>query len=273
MPSKVDIVVVTYNSAGVLGPTLDQLCRLPGTDVIVVDNKSCDNSAEIAERAGAKVIRNSKNLGFGVGCNIGAAAGEAEFILFVNPDAIVKPKALRAMLEDAERHPEAGAFNPQLINGDGTPYQRGPSILDRRREGPVCFGHGEVDVLSGAVLLCRRAAFEQIGGFDEEIFLFFEDDDLSIRLTTAGWKLRQVGDAVVTHVLGTGSKRSLRICLIKERAFAEAQRYVAAKHGKPLCEVDECSRALRRLLQACVLLDRPRVVRNLGRLQGFLTRT
>ncbi|MEM7177849.1 MAG: glycosyltransferase family 2 protein [Pseudomonadota bacterium] len=270
MPKPVDIVVVSYNSAGVLGPTLAGLCALGAASVTVVDNHSSDDSAAIARDAGADVIENARNLGFGTACNTGAAEGTAGLILFVNPDAEVTPPALEALLDAAERHPDAAGFNPQILNQDGSPYLRGPGLGGRHLPAPEAFADGEIDTLSGAVLLCRRAAFEQIGGFDPQIFLFFEDDDLAMRLRAEGWALRQAGAAHVPHAIGTGSAPALRTLLFKERCFARARRYLAAKHGIAFDRRREALRALRRLILACLTLDRTRVLRNLGRLQGYL---
>ncbi len=270
MPKPVDIVVVSYNSAGVLGPTLARLCSLDAASVTVVDNHSSDDSVAIARAAGAEVIENAQNLGFGTACNQGAASGSAGLILFVNPDAEMTPPALDALLEAAERHPGAAAFNPQILNEDGSPFLRGPGPEGRQLPPPEAFADGEIDTLSGAVLLCRRNAFDQIGGFDPQIFLFFEDDDLAMRLRAQGWALRQVGSAAVPHAIGTGSAPSLRTLLFKERCFAKARRYLAAKHGIAFDRQREVLRALQRLILACLTFDRPRILRNLGRLQGYL---
>ena len=182
-PGRTTIVSVAYNSAGVIG---DMLSSVPsGTPVFVVDNASSDNSAEVAVAAGASVIRLPENQGFGRGCNSGAAKATTEFLLFLNPDASLDADCLEKLEAAADHYATASGFNPAITDKDGSAYfKRGSRLLARRdwmprgRPAADC----EVPVLSGAALFCRRAQFEKIGGYDEAIFLYHEDDDLALRL-------------------------------------------------------------------------------------------
>ncbi|MEM7424141.1 MAG: glycosyltransferase family 2 protein [Pseudomonadota bacterium] len=243
---------------------------LPGTRLIVVDNASSDGSVGIARHHANTVIENTRNLGFGTACNLGADAGSSELILFVNPDAGLGPDALDAMVKAADMWPDTGAFNPQFLGADETPFQRGPGVLPGCTAVPEAFSNDEISILSGAAVLCRRTAFEAIGGFDEQIFLFFEDDDLSIRLRAGGWALRQVGDAHVRHLVGRSSTSSFATRLLKERAFARSELYVAAKHGIRIDRRARALRALRRFVLAVAVFDSDRISRNLGRFRGYI---
>ena len=138
---------------------------------------------------GARVIETGENLGFGTACNRGAEVADTPFVLFLNPDARLLPETLTALLTDAEAHPEAAAFGPCIMDADGTvELPRARTLLD---DGPAMMAEVPkaacaVDFLSGACLLVRHGAFQAIGGFDEAIFLYLEDDDLCLRLRAAG---------------------------------------------------------------------------------------
>jgi GT2 family glycosyltransferase len=211
------VVIVTYNSAHCLPQALHSLPA--GVEAIVVDNASADGSAEIAERLGARVIRNAGNLGFGRACNRGAALARGEFLLFFNPDAVMTPGALEALVGAARDHPEAAAFQANLV-----PPTAAAANVERDGVRPV-------QSLLGAALFVRKAVFDAVGGFDENIFLYFEDTDLSVRLAARGPLLLVLG-APVLHQSGQGAKLSLGQRFTKYRHFAHSRIYFGRKHGQ-----------------------------------------
>jgi GT2 family glycosyltransferase len=234
---KVDVVVVTYNSAAVLEQSLRSIPVF--ANVIVADNGSRDASLAIARSCGATIVENGANLGFGTACNRGAAAGAAELILLLNPDARLMEGALERLLDAAGQHPEAGAFTPRMLRSDGTQSFRSRSFLvaaPRRgvRRPPMPQQDCEIDVFSGAAVLLRRPAFEAVGGFDESIFLYFEDDDLAVRLRAAGWRLRYVHEAVAEHRGAAATSGVSGLSHFKGYHWSLAKAHVADKHGIPL---------------------------------------
>ena len=156
-------IVVAFDSAHVLPDCLAALAR-EGVPVIVVDNGSSDGSAALAESRGARVIRNGRNEGFGRAMNIGVRAAETPFCLLTNPDLVYEPGAVAALLEAAERWPDAGLLAPRIIEPDGrffwqarsllSPYLKNPSGKLSLPEGDCC-----APFLSGASLLVRRDVF------------------------------------------------------------------------------------------------------------------
>jgi len=181
------IVSVTYASAAVLGGMLQSVPA--GVRVVVVDSASSDGTVALARAAGVEVLALPRNLGFGCSCNAGAARATTPWILFQNPDARLAPDCINQLLHATARHPEASAFNPRIRDGHGAPYFKRRAVLLPRsawmpRGSPAA--DCEVAVLSGAALLCARAAFATVGGFDERIFLYHEDDDLALRLQRLG---------------------------------------------------------------------------------------
>jgi N-acetylglucosaminyl-diphospho-decaprenol L-rhamnosyltransferase len=230
--TAVAVVLVTYQSGRDLAMCLGSLERAAGPhplEVVVVDNASTDASVEIARGYGAKVLENHTNQGLSRAINTGVAVTGAPWLLIANPDTWLSPGSLRRLLATATSDPRIGCVGPHLANPDGSDYPTGrrfPSMLlgavhaavaplwpdnpatrwyhmagvDRSR--PL-----DVDWVSGACMLIRRQAFEQIGGFDPGYFMYFEEMDACLRLHRAGWRIVFDPLAEVKHVVG-GSTRS-----------------------------------------------------------------
>lgn len=228
----VSVVLVTYNSAGVIGAALKSLGG--EVEVVVVDNASRDDTVALARGAGVKVVAASDNKGFGTGCNIGAAATTRPLLFFFNPDATVRADTIARLCEALQRHPDWVAVNPRIMNPDGKQIFRQASRLEpelARRKTPNPLADREIEMLSGAALMVHRPAFEAIGGFDERIFLYCEDDDLALRLKKNGGKLGYVHDAVVEHIGGGSTPGSLTMERFKAYHLMRSTRYALAKHG------------------------------------------
>jgi GT2 family glycosyltransferase len=226
------IVFVTYNSGEVIGDAIRSIP--PGNEIIVVDNASTDNSVEICRSLGATVLEMPKNLGFGTACNRGAEVATTDNILFLNPDARLAEGALEALAQALHRYPDTAAFNPRLLNEDGTQFLRRRTILLPRPylfRPPLPTGDESVVIASGAALLMRKKDFQQFGGFDENIFLYYEDDDLSARILKSGRTIRYVHSAIAYHRGGCSSKSSPEEDSFKEYEFAKSKLYVLNKHG------------------------------------------
>ena len=227
-------VVVTYNSGGHLPGFLDSVDHASVDPVVVtvVDNGSDDGGPQqAAERPGVSVTVNHANLGYGGAANVGAREGIEPWILVANPDIVLTPGCLDALLATADRWPRAGVLGPVIHTPDGMLYPSSrqiPSIgrgighalfgwiwpgnpwtaaYRRERGRPV---EGPTGWVSGSCLLVRREAFEQVGGFDEGYFMYFEDLDLCERIGKAGWQVLYAPDAVVVHADRTERRRRLR---------------------------------------------------------------
>jgi len=245
-----------------------------GAEIIVVDNASDDDSLLRAKNAGASCIANTENVGFGRASNIGAAAAGREFVLFLNPDARLTPGSLELMLDAMLRNPDAGAIGPMLIDENGESVWRYTSILHPMSptqqlqpiepDGLCC-----MPLLTGAALLCRRSALEEIGGFDEGIFLYYEDDDLCVRLRKHGWSLLYEPSAVVFHSLGKSSCPSLTLSRTKARYRMQSLAYVSRKYDLRFDPARERLKAFKRLAIAVLLFDSERRAAALGRLDAL----
>lgn len=210
---QASIIIVNYNAGQKL---LDCLSSISSTspapyEVLVVDNASTDGVAELVERdfPHFKVIRAVTNLGFGGGCNLGANSATGRYLVFLNPDTTVDPGWLRSLLEPLSGENDIGlstsrillARQPDRINACGNSVHiTGTALcvgLGRQRDE---FGApGEVAAVSGAAFAIRRNLFESLNGFDETMFLYVEDTDLSLRSRLAGWRCWYVPESVVWH--------------------------------------------------------------------------
>jgi len=225
------VVIVAYHSATKLPACLAAIP--PACPVIVVDNASPDDSAEVTltARPGARVIRAGKNLGFGPGANLGFAAVTTEFGLLLNADATLEPDTIAALITAARRYPEAGLLAPEIIADEGH-MQFGHDLPFRRLRGPVVEPVGDACCwyVGGSAMFLRISALRGIGGFDPDVFLYFEDDDLCMRMREAGHALVHVAGVRVRHEGGASSAPSP--ALERWKAFHQgwSRVHLEAKH-------------------------------------------
>jgi N-acetylglucosaminyl-diphospho-decaprenol L-rhamnosyltransferase len=226
-PARVAAVTVSYGSAAVLEALLDSIpaASSASIDIVVVDNKpdEADAVEHLARTHGASYLPLSSNPGYGGAINAGVATlpSTVEWILVVNPDVVFQPGSVDAMIAAANEDPAIGSVGPLTLSGDGEIYPSARSVPSLRTGvGHALFVNLWLDNpwtrayrndtatdpvrrdagwLSGACVLVRRSAFEQLGGFDEGYFMYFEDVDLGYRLGKAGYRNVYEPDAVVTH--------------------------------------------------------------------------
>jgi GT2 family glycosyltransferase len=267
-------VVVAYDSAHALPDCLGAL-RREGVPAIVVDNASGDGSAELAERLGARLLRNAMNEGYGRANNRGIAAADTPLVLIVNPDVVLDEGAAAGLVAAAERYPEAGLLAPRLVEADGrlffqsrsllSPYLHNDAGIERLPEGDCC-----APFLSGAALLVRRDAFFALGGFDEKIFLFYEDDDLCRRMAEAGQALVHVHAAVARHGRGRSSAPAPGRIFRARWHQAWSRAYVSRKYGLADPAPAMLARNAAKAIGAALVFNRRRMARYGGSAAGAL---
>ena len=208
------VIIVNYNGGHALSACLGSLYADPGCDeveVILVDNGSRDGSARRAARQfpELKVLHSDENLGFGGANNLGAQHATGNILAFVNPDTVVEPGWLQALLHALECDPHAGLATSKILLFD-TPCRVNTAGNDVHLSGlTLCRGlnrpaaqyeqPAEVAAVSGASFAIRRDLFWRLGGFDASYFMYFEDTDLSLRARLAGYHCRYVPDSIVRH--------------------------------------------------------------------------
>lgn len=255
----ISVIIVSYNTRAM---TLDCLralyddLRASGledkAEVLVVDNASRDNSVEAIREAfpRVKLIENRENTGFGAANNQAMRQAQGDFFLLLNSDAFPLPGAIHALHEYSCGHPEAAVVGPRLQNADGSLQRscfRFPSpsrawlenlwISSLLSRVPALDDYGawthdderEVDFLVGACMMVRREAYAQVGGFDEDFFMYSEETDWQRRMKDAGWKIVFVPNACVTHLGGaSGANEKARV---NNHFFQSLDRYERKHHG------------------------------------------
>jgi N-acetylglucosaminyl-diphospho-decaprenol L-rhamnosyltransferase len=248
---RVTAVVVTYDSAAVIGGCLDALAaHAPEMPVVVVDNGSSDGTAElVAERSPAvALVRSARNGGYAAGINLGARhAGHGDDLLVLNPDTRIGSGAVVA-LTTALAAPNTGIAVPRLVQPDGSTalsQRRAPTVL--RALGDALLGGeragrvaalgevvvdrarytvpGVVDWASGAAMLVDRRCHEALDGWDESFFLYAEETDLCLRAADLGWRTRYTPGAVVQHIGGHGERTPLRELMVVNKAVLYRRRH------------------------------------------------
>lgn len=274
MRALVTAIVVVHDSAAVLPRCLASLAA-EGVPAVVVDNASTDETVGVARAAGATIVRNARNEGFGRAMTIGVREAATPLCLLVNPDLTFDPGAVAELLAAAGRYPDAALLAPRLIEPDGRVFFQPRSLLAgflpnpkgvlRQPDGDCC-----VPFLSGACLLVRRDAFLAVGGFDPAIFLFYEDDDLCRRLGDAGRALVHVHGAVARHARGTSAAPKPGRHFRARWHGAWSRVYVSRKWGLGSGSAATIAISALKLLPSLLLFRRQRIERYAGTLLGTL---
>ncbi|MFE8032215.1 glycosyltransferase family 2 protein [Thiohalocapsa marina] len=251
MSPKLAVVIVNYNAGLLLTKCVSSvLADEVGAEIIVSDNASTDTSlALLRDQFGddprLSILENGANLGFARANNVALGHACAPYVLFLNPDCLVAPGALERMLRFMQDTPKAGMAGCVVRNPDGSEQVASrrvipdpwiglarvlrvehvwPSLLAGKRldrtDEPLPEGPAEVEAISGAFMLVRREALEQVGPLDEGYFLHCEDLDWFVRFRQAGWKIYLVPDAEAVHYKGACStRRPLAVLWHKHRGM------------------------------------------------------
>jgi len=226
---KISAVVVSYNCGKYIGQCLSSILKDNLVkEIVVVDNNSFDNTAEVVKGFPVKFYRLSRNMGFAYANNFGAKKTSGQYILFSNPDVLFLENAITKMAEVMGKNPDAGICVPQLYSGDGKSrdefYYKFPELkveflralkLDKfvdlyrlsLKRHPSQTGELQ-GWPSGSVLLVRREVFLEVGGWDENYGLFYEDVDLAWQIVRK-YKILFVPEAEVLHYGGKSSDKIL----------------------------------------------------------------
>ena len=212
-PTRASIVIVSYNAKPQLMTCVASVLNSISEDceLIVVDNASSEGNADAIATSfpEATLIRADRNLGFAGGCNLGARRARGEYLLFLNPDTVVEREWLESLLAPFEGDENIGLVTsrilflsrPERINTCGCDIHiTGLALCRGMGQSRDSYARlGEVGAVSGAAFAIRRDRFDQIDGFDEDMFLYFEDIDLSWRARLAGWTIFYSPDSIVLH--------------------------------------------------------------------------
>ncbi len=199
---QLTIIIVTYNSAEIIEKCLGNL-NAEKYVVVVVDNASADNCAGLVVEKfpQVKLIKSDKNIGYGRANNIVLRQTKTEFALILNPDALIEEKDIELCLETMRCNKNVALASTQICNDEKSLAQE---INNNTQD------FQEVSLVFGGVMFMRMEAFRKIGFFDEEFFMFAEDNELSDRSIENGYKNIILNNARALHIGGSSSKKSLR---------------------------------------------------------------
>jgi len=226
-PVDLSIIIVSWN-------VQEYLCRCLNSliadidhnlkyEIIVVDNNSTDDTVAMLARdfPEVKLIRNEDNLGFARANNQGIEISQGKFVMLLNPDTEVRKGCTSTLLSFLQGHDRAGVVGPKLLNPDGTLQAAGvnfPSLASsllgyfrlKREVTGAYFVHADqpilVNALVGACLLVRREVIDQVGGLDEDYFMYVEEADWCYRIQNQGWQIYYVPEAQVYNRKGSSAR-------------------------------------------------------------------
>lgn len=253
----VSVVIVSWNCRAYVLQCISSLYaggNVPTIEIIVVDNASTDGTAEaiVAQFPGVTLIRNEHNVGFSRANNIALQLSHGQYICLINADVVVPPGCIQKMIAYLNEHPDVGLLGPQMLcpNGRmGDAVMRFPTVwstfccaLGLHRLFPASAVLGgfvmagfdstttqDVEVLTGWFWMTRREAFRQVGGLDEQFFMYGEDIDWCYRFHRAGWRVVFYAEAGALHYCAASSSNS------PQRFYVEMQRanlqYFRKHHG------------------------------------------
>lgn len=254
---ELSVIIVSYNVSSFLDQVLTTLAEAIqelNAEVYVVDNASHDDSVSIVKTKypWVKIIENSENLGFARANNKALAKVKGRYVLFLNPDTILRKDTLTTMVKFMDEHPEAGAAGCKVINPDGSlqlACRRGlptPVVAFYRMIGlsglfPKSKTFGaynltyldpdtlvEVDAVSGSFMMLRKKVLDMVGFLDDDFFMYGEDLDLCYRIKKAGWKIFYVPYTEIIHFKGESTKTVPTIKNIRD--FYSAMHIFVEKH-------------------------------------------
>lgn len=252
----VSIILVNYNGAQVVIDCLrsiQNMLQIVPYEVIVVDNASTDDSANCIETTfpAVQLIRQNQNRGFGAGNNLGAKIAKGKYLFLLNTDTLLICDVLPQLVELMEQNPAIGIVGPQLLNSDKSlqistarsigiwgEYQTLKQQLDyqkqdRERIAQEFMAMHEADVIIGAALFIRKSLFEDLSGFDENFFMYFEESDLCERARSQGWKIIYTPSTSLIHLGGYSVKKTADRLRLEYR---KSQLYYYKKH-RPIWEI------------------------------------
>jgi len=226
------VIIVSHNTRELLALSLDSLltnlASSPlGYEVIVVDNASRDRTVEMVRERfpQVKTLANEENLGFAAANNQGFKVSNGNYLLFLNPDTLVRGEALQLMFQFLVSHPRAGMVGPKLLYPDGRLQHSAFSfptlpmifldffplnhrLIDSRLNGrypKALYEAGEpfpVGHPLGAAMMVRRETADQVGPLDEGFFIYCEEIDWCLRMKRMGWEIFCLPQAEIVHYVG-----------------------------------------------------------------------
>jgi GT2 family glycosyltransferase len=245
----VSVIIVTYNSEECIQECLESVLAQVGVslEIIVVDNKSSDNTASKIEGKNCRVIENKENTGFGRGCNLGFSKSSGKYIYLLNPDAcLVGENSLAEMCRIMDKNPKWGLAGAKVLSIDG--QHESPPSKKYPGENAVSRDFsklpGDIAWIIGASMIIRREVYQKLAGFDADYFLYSEETDLCLRARELGFEIGYIDGIAVSHI-GGKSEGSSEPCDVAQRKLCGLLLFREKHYPQADC-IDLAKRDLRR---------------------------
>jgi len=215
------IVIVTYKSKHTIEECLNNLSehlKQEDTVITIIDNYGKDCIDQVVKKyKKVKYLFSGGNIGFGAGCNLGFLQEDSTYTLFLNPDAVIDNENILKLVDFLNTNPNTAVVGPCIKSGDTLQHSGSmplpPLWLKRKTEyfkgsyrailpGSV---PQKTNWICGAIYLVRSSIYEEVGGFDENFFLYFEETDLCFRILQQGSDIYAVGESIASHIGGASS--------------------------------------------------------------------
>lgn len=221
------VIIVSYNTSDIIGNCLTSVFKaidMTG-EVFVIDNASTDGSADFIKDnfPSVNLVANTKNVGFAAANNQVLPQCKGKYIFFLNPDTEVVPDTFSKAISFMDVHPRIGLAGTRIVNSDGT-LQNSVSHKypgQKYAENTLSNLPGNIACVLGASMIGRSGLIKMIGGFDEDFFLYGEDQDLCLKIRKSGYKIGYIDSATVIHLGGQSEKNSTSSEVWKKKIHAE----------------------------------------------------
>jgi N-acetylglucosaminyl-diphospho-decaprenol L-rhamnosyltransferase len=210
----VSFIIVSYNSADLITRCINSILALTDVqkEIFVIDNNSVDGSADVIHKFFPQIhlAANKENIGFGPANNRMLPLCQARYIFFLNPDTQIKSNSLKELVAFMDDHPQIGLSATKIIDKDGSlQWSVSDHYPGQKYAGSELKGlKGDIACVLGASMIARTALMKQIGGFDEDFFLYGEDIDLCLRIRKAGYEIGFYESFIVEHLGGHSERDS-----------------------------------------------------------------
>lgn len=235
--TDVSFVIVSYNTADLIGDCLQSVQRVKdsATEPIVIDNASGDSSADLIRNLfpDVQLIVNATNRGFAAANNQAIPMCTGRYIFFLNPDARLQSPNLRPIISFMDENPRIALAGTRIVNLDGSDQESVSFHYPGQRHtcGELADLQGPIACVLGAGMIVRSDLLRSIDGFDEEFFLYGEDQDLCLRLRKLGYEIGYCDLLTVAHLGGQSERQSEYHEILRKKAASEYLFY--KKHYEP----------------------------------------
>lgn len=227
MDKDISVIIVSYNTEDLIVDCIKSITDSDSvnSEIFVVDNCSSDNSVKVINDnfKDVKLISNKENRGFGAANNQVISSCSGKYILFLNPDTLVNHNTLEYMIRYMDNNPSIGLAGPNVLYPNGSHQDSVSYGYPGQRYGKNDLGNlpGRIACVLGACQIVRKDLLLELHGFDEDFFLYGEDQDICLRVRKRGFEIGLIDEAVIIHYGGKSERNTNYYEIVKKKCSAE----------------------------------------------------